>query len=96
MSLANALNGLKEAQHKPAKAEKTVRVRKSPTPIAAAPVREITMRRPIGKSANPDYEKLTLYARKDLRRRAERKFEDDGGKDFSDLLEAFLTKYLAD
>jgi hypothetical protein len=54
------------------------------------------MRRPIGKSANPDYEKLTLYARKDLRRRAERKFEDDGGKDFSDLLEAFLTKYLAD
>lgn len=98
MSLATALNGLKEARQEPEKAEmpqKPLRVRKAPAQIVA-PVREITMRRPTGKSANPDYEKVTLYARKDLRRRAERKFEDEGGRDLSDLLEVLLIKYLGD
>jgi hypothetical protein len=92
MSLANALSGLKEAQ-KPQRPDKPARVRKPPTQ-AAVPVREITIRRATGKSANPDYEKVTLYARKDLRRKAERKFEDEGGRDLSDLLETLLTKYL--
>jgi hypothetical protein len=51
-----------------------------------------------GKSANPDYERMTVYVRKDTRKAAERKWEDatHGEQDLSDLAESLLTKYLAD
>jgi hypothetical protein len=47
-----------------------------------------------GKSSNPDYERLTVYVRKDTRKAAARKWEDSIGGDLSDLVQDLLTKYL--
>ena len=47
-----------------------------------------------GKSSNPDYERLNVYVRKVTRKQAARKWEDEGHRDLSDLVEQLLIKYL--
>ncbi len=96
MSLAEALKGIKEQQQPSAPRKRTehrVVERKS---VAAAPVvfEPSSRERRAGKSSRPDYEKVGLYIQTDLRRRAIRKFEDNGGRDLSDLIEDLLTSYL--
>ena len=39
---------------------------------------------------------MTVYVPTETRKKAERKWEDAGGGDLSDLAEHLLTKYLAD
>jgi hypothetical protein len=46
-----------------------------------------------GKSSRPDYASLKIYVRKETRRKAERKWEDAGGGDVSDLIETLLMQY---
>jgi len=104
MNLEAALKGIKETQSPMKAREPKPQAPSTPPapapapevarPQAAALPREKAPSRPVGKSANPDYERVTLYARKDLRRQAERKFEDEGGRDLSDLFERFLLNYL--
>lgn len=47
-----------------------------------------------GKSSNPDYEAVKVWVLSDYRKRATRKWEDEGGQDFADLIERLLSKYL--
>ena len=56
-----------------------------------------TTGRPRGKRDNPDFDKVGIYLRADTRKRAARKWEDEGsGGDFSDLVETLLKTYLGD
>ena len=48
----------------------------------------------LAKSRNPAYEPVKLFMPTEKRRRAERKWEDEGGRDLSSLIETLLTKYL--
>ena len=48
----------------------------------------------LAKSRNPAYEPVKLFIQTDKRRKAERKWEDEGGRDLSSLIEALLIKYL--
>jgi hypothetical protein len=51
--------------------------------------------RAVGKSANPDYERMTVYVRKETKKAAERKCEDEGKfPDVSELVQSLLTDYL--
>jgi hypothetical protein len=73
-------------------------------PIAADPVRDQATRtpddrttgRPQGKRSHPDFEKVGLYLNSAKRKQAERKWEDEGNGDFSDLIDKLLTNYLGD
>ena len=99
MSLADALNGIKETRMEPA-SKPTAKPLKRPTQVRTrvevAPVRQVTLQRATGKSANPNYEKFGTYVRKDLRRKAERQFEDEGGEGFADLIEKLLLGYVGE
>ena len=55
-----------------------------------------TTGRPKGKRSNPDFEKVGLYLHSNRRKRAERKWEDEGVGDFSDLIDRLLISYLDD
>ena len=55
-----------------------------------------TTGRPQGKRSNPDFEKVGLYLHSSTRKRAERKWEDEGVGDFSDLVDRLLKNYLGD
>ncbi len=48
-----------------------------------------------GKSSSPDFERLTIYVRKDTKKAAARKWEDATGQDMSDLVEHLLAEYLS-
>lgn len=75
-----------------------------PEAVTAEPVRERATRiptdrttgRPQGKRSHPDYEKVGLYLNSSRRKQAERKWEDEGNGDFSDLIDKLLTTYLGD
>lgn len=46
------------------------------------------------KSKHPEFQKVTIYVRKQTRKAAERKWEDESdGGDFSDLVEKLLGEY---
>lgn len=49
-----------------------------------------------GKSSNPDYEAVKVLIHSEKRTRATRKWQDEQGRgrDFSDLIDTLLTKYL--
>jgi hypothetical protein len=67
------------------------------TKSAARPARQAKVQPPTrttGKSSNPDFESVKLYVRKQTRRAAERKWQDDTGGDLSELVEQLLIKYL--
>ena len=86
-----------QAQPTPAPPRKSAAPRKparsTHQAVAAAPATKAWTRGE-GKSSNPDYGRMTVYVPKQLRTRAERKWEDDTGKDASDLVEHLLTEYL--
>jgi hypothetical protein len=66
-------------------------------PVAASPgIAEPTPSptRSMGKSSNQDFERLTIYVRKDTKKAATRKWEDATGHDTSDLVEHLLSQYL--
>jgi hypothetical protein len=48
----------------------------------------------LAKSVDPEWERRTVYVRTETRKRAERKWEDARGGDFSDLVEELLERYL--
>jgi len=50
--------------------------------------------RVVGKRSNPDYEAVKVLVRKDTRRIAARKWEDEGGRDLSDLIQKLLNEYI--
>lgn len=92
MSLADALKGIKEQQVATAPPRQQRERHVAALEPAATPSQ--TTQRRAGKSSREDYEKVGLYVRTDLRRRAIRQFEDSGGRDLSDLIEELLTGYL--
>ncbi len=51
--------------------------------------------RTTGKSSNPAYEPVKVYVRSEMRKKAVRKWEDEGGRDLSDLIEVLFAKYLS-
>jgi hypothetical protein len=51
--------------------------------------------RTVGKSSNPAYEPVKVYVRSEIRKKAVRKWEDEGGRDLSDLIEVLFSKYLS-
>jgi hypothetical protein len=61
---------------------------------AKAPAAPQTTRQTIGKHRDPDYERLNVYVRKETRKAAGRKWEDEGHRDLSDLVEKLLSKYI--
>ena len=92
MSLKDALAGVKQGQTEHVESTKT---ESSRIPLKRA---EIGKSKPgkdrlYGKSSNPDFEKIGVYVRTETRRRAERKWEDQGGGDLSDLIESLLNKF---
>jgi hypothetical protein len=50
--------------------------------------------RTTGKSSNPEYEPVKVYVRSEMRKKAVRKWEDECGRDLSDLIEVLFSKYL--
>ena len=48
----------------------------------------------VGKSADPDFVKLTCYIRKETHLNAKRKLLDRGGGQLSDLVEELITAWL--
>ena len=51
--------------------------------------------RATAKSSNQEFERLTVYVRKDTKKTATRKWEDATGQDMSDLVEHLLHQYLS-
>ena len=91
---AAAFGGIQEArkeqpQHQPKAAPLATR-RKAPH---KAPVKAQAPQG-LAKSRNPAYEPVKLFMHTEKRRKAERKWEDEGGRDLSSLIETLLTKYL--
>ena len=49
--------------------------------------------RPTGKRSSFEHERIAVYVRKDTRKKAERKWEDEGHRDLSNLIEKLLSEY---
>jgi hypothetical protein len=51
--------------------------------------------RPLGKSSNPHFERLTVLVKKQTRKTAQRLWEDEEpGKDMSDLIEQLVVDWI--
>lgn len=98
MSLRDALAGVKQSQtDQEVGAEvSTETMPPTPRPKTLKAKKSTLGGRVSGKSSNPDFEKVGVYVRTETRRKAERKWEDHGGGDLSDLIETLLSKYLRD
>ena len=98
MSLRDAIAGVKhgqEAAESTAVAGLSAPVRKPRRELAAAKPRpEKKTATGIAKSTNPEYVQLKVYVPGATRRKAVRKWEDEGGRDMSDLIEKLLIEYL--
>jgi hypothetical protein len=68
--------------------------RPSPKDASRKIVATKTPLRITGKSSNPAYEPVKVYVRSEMRKKAVRKWEDEGGRDLSDLVEVLFSKYL--
>lgn len=92
MSLKDALAGVKQGQ---AEHVEPTRTESSPGPLKPSKLSKSKPgpQRLYGKSSNPEFEKIGVYVRTETRRRAERKWEDQGGGDLSDLIESLLNKF---
>jgi hypothetical protein len=91
MSLKDAFAGMKEVKAQPTQIDLEEHLSLTP-----ANGKKPRAGRAIGKSADPDFERLTVYVRKETKKAVTRKWEDatDGKEDLSDLTELLLTKYL--
>ena len=99
MSLRDALAGVKQSQTDQDQVtmdDVTAAGVQRPRPKTLRAKRPPVGSRVSGKSSNRDFEKVGVYVRTDTRRRAERKWEDQGGGDLSDLIETLLGKYIRD
>lgn len=90
---AAAFGGIKEARNQPQPTADPDKASRTPQSVPR------TTKPPKGaqglaKSRNPDYEPVKLFMNTAKRRKAERKWEDEGGRDLSSLIEALLTKYI--
>ena len=104
-NLASAFAGIKQAQEPesdpaptPAKTTPKPKPQAAKAATVAAPKPTTGKGLPIpksvaGKSSHEDYGSLKVYVRKETRRKAERKWEDEGGGDLSDLVEHLLSRY---
>jgi hypothetical protein len=88
--MSGSLSGLAAIVSKSRTAEV---VQSAPEPQSTVPSPAEPTRQP-GKSRNDDFERLTVYVRKDTKKEAARKWEDATGRDTSDLIQHLLTKYL--
>lgn len=69
--------------------------RQPPPIIPASAEQPRPIGRPPGKRSDPDFEKTTVLLRKQTKKRANRKLEDeDAGQDLSDLIEQLLSKWI--
>ena len=93
MSLKDALAGVKQGQADQQEDVSPARTESSPAPLRRAKAKKPRPERAYGKSSNPEFEKVGVYVRTETRRKAERKWEDQGGGDLSDLIESLLSKY---
>ena len=93
---AAAFGGIQEAR----KEQSQTPLTPMPPPPAkkrkAPPTNPVDVQAPsaLAKSRNPAYEPVKLFMHAEKRRQAERKWEDEGGRDLSGLIESLLTKYL--
>jgi len=107
MSLKDAFAGMKQARVEPEQPEqeevqraKTPQ-RKTPKPrnTRAADPEPVMVSQELvgktGKSSSPEFERLTVYVRKQTKKVAARKWEDETGGDMSELVQDLLTKYLS-
>ena len=92
MSLRDAMAGIKEA-HEPLQPTQTSKPK--PQPIRKTQAKPQQTTKPAAKSSNPDYQPLKIFVDKELRRKVQRKFEDVGGRDLSDLVEKLFSEYLS-
>ena len=76
------------------KARRVAKLPRKSTTAAVETERASVLRNRVAKSKSPDWEKKTIYVRKRTARDALRKYEDRGGKEFSELIEQLLGKYL--
>ena len=102
--LASAFAGLKDSQacerldvQEPARpqllgAQKSGRLDVQPSQTPERPALPL---QGTAKRSHPDFGKRTIYVRDRTHRLALRKFEDGGGREFSDLVETLLQEYLA-
>lgn len=86
MSLKDAFAGIRESRQ-PAKEP-------APGTVIAIGGSAVKSSGSAAKSSHPEFEAVKVYLRKDTRRRAWRKWEDQDGGDFSDLVEKLLKEYL--
>jgi acyl-CoA reductase-like NAD-dependent aldehyde dehydrogenase len=63
------------------------------TAVAQAPEQGRAVKR-LGKSADPDYAKLTCYVRKETLLKVKRKLLDNGEREISELVEELMGKWL--
>lgn len=86
MSLANAFAGIKAAREDSAQPATPV--------VKTSPPRSPLPLQGTAKSTHPEFAAVKIYLRKETRKLAERKYEDAGGGDFSDLVGMLLDQYL--
>ena len=68
----------------------------TPAPIESATPPARKKKETIGKYRDPNFHHFGVYLRKDSHKRANRRLEDtESGKDFSDLMQELLDKWLA-
>ena len=88
---AAAFGGIQEARKEQSQAPPTPPTKKRNTPHTGPVDVQASA---LAKSRNPAYEPVKLFMHAEKRRKAERKWEDEGGRDLSGLIESLLTKYL--
>ncbi len=95
--MAEAVSRFAAINQQPVEANAEDATVRTPAPrrsAAKASVAPKTTRQTIGKHRDPDYERLNVYVRKTTRKAAARKWEDEGYRDLSDLVEKLLAKYI--
>ena len=93
MSLKEALAGVKQGQNDEQEHAAPTQMQRLKTPRSRSKVPTLQPERKYGKSSNPEFEKVGVYVRTETRRKAQRKWEDQGGGDLSDLIETLLNQY---
>jgi hypothetical protein len=88
MNLTAAFNGLKEAKGTQVPKRPKLVSNQVPTPKASLALQGTA------KSTHPDFAAVKVFVRKRTHKAAARKWEDEQGGDFSDLVEKLLSEYL--
>ncbi len=99
--MSGALTGMAAILNKSRHVEPDIERERTIPEITAKPKRAVVMKpaappavKRTAKSKDPDYEPVKVYVRTETRRKAARRWEDQGGRDLSDLVENLLRKYV--